>query len=284
LCCRHHSAPGTGICNEELVGKAIKIHGRDKLINSKNFCITINKDGQRGVDGSEATILSQLSDSLRRLGTDYIDLYYQHRMDPKTPIEDTMRVLSRLVSEGKIRYIGLSECTPDELRRAHAIHPVTAIQMEWSLQSRDLENSVIPVARELGVGIVPYSPLGRGFLTGQFRTAADIAPNDYRSKMFPRFQAGNFEENVSKLDKFFEKATALGCTPAQLALAWVIAQGEDVVPIPGTKSVSRLLDNFGAVEVASRLTQADVAEIASFVDEPAGDRYSDMSTVHNARL
>jgi aryl-alcohol dehydrogenase-like predicted oxidoreductase len=266
------------------VGKAIKIHGRDKFIIATKFGITINKDGQRGVDGCEAMILSQLSDSLRRLGTDYIDLYYQHRMDPKTPIEDTMRVLSRLVSEGKIRYIGLSECTPDELRRAHAIHPVTAIQMEWSLQSRDLENSVIPVARELGVGIVPYSPLGRGFLTGQFRTAADIAPNDYRSKMFPRFQAGNFEENVSKLDKFFEKATVLGCTPAQLALAWVIAQGEDVVPIPGTKSVSRLLDNFGAVEVASRLTQADVAEIASFVDEPAGDRYSDMSTVHNARL
>jgi aryl-alcohol dehydrogenase-like predicted oxidoreductase len=271
---------GGNYTNEELLGKAIKAHGRDKFIIATKFGITADEIGMNGVSGSEETIISQLIESMQRLGTDYIDLYYMHRMDPDTPIELTMRVLSRLVSEGKIRYIGLSECTPDELRRAHAIHPVSAVQMEWSLQTRDIENTIVPIARQLGVGIVAYSPLSRGLLTAKLHSQGQLEANDFRSSQ-PRFKAGAFEQN-SRLDKFFQRAEEKGCTPAQLALAWLHAQGRDVFPIPGTKSVSRLLENFGALSIKLSAEEAD--EISSFVDAPVGERYDDMSGTYNARM
>jgi aryl-alcohol dehydrogenase-like predicted oxidoreductase len=271
---------GGNFTNEELLGKAIKIHGRDKFVIATKFGITRDASGNRGISGSEETIMSQLSDSLQRLGTDYVDLYYMHRMDPSTPIEETVRVLSRVVSEGKIRGIGLSECTPEELRRAHAVHPISAIQMEWSLQTRDIEHTLLPVARELGVGIVPYSPLARGLLTGQFNSAEELDAGDSR-KSNPRWKEGAFEQN-SKQQKFFKRAEEKGCSPAQLALAWVHAQGNDVFPIPGTKTVSRLVENFGALSI--KLSPEEAAEIASFVEVPVGDRYADMSSTFNTRL
>eukprot|EP01042_Synura_sphagnicola_P031080 gene31080-40018_t len=186
-------------------------------------------DGTRFVCGKEEFIRAQLAESLARLGTDYIDLYYMHRMDPSTPIEETMQVLKSLVHEGKIRYIGLSECTPQELRRAHAVHPISAVEMEWNLQTRDIENTIVPVARELGVGIVAYSPLGRGFLASL--AALDALPASDWRKNIPRF-GEHYEENKRRVSKFYEIAARKGCTPAQLALAWVHSKGSDVVPIP----------------------------------------------------
>lgn len=235
---------GGNYANEELVGKAIKIHGRDKFVIATKFGIGFTADGTRIVSGKEEFIRTQLSESLTRLGTDYIDLYYMHRMDPSTPIEETMQVLKSLVQEGKIRYIGLSECTPQELRRAHAVHPVTAIQMEWSLQTRDIEAAVVPTARELGVGIVPYSPLGRGFLA-DLSNFDSLPSNDSRAS-HPRFTGDNYEENKKRIQRFYDIAKRKGCTPAQLALAWVHSQGDDVFPIPGTKSSSRIIENAGA--------------------------------------
>ena len=202
-----------------------------------------------------------------------------HRMDPSTPIEETMACLKSLVEQGKIKYIGLSECTPSELRRAHAVHPVSAIQMEWSLQTRDIEEHLVPVARELGVGIVPYSPLGRGLLTKAITSTADLDPTDWRLKQ-PRFKEGALEQNVPT--KFFELAERRGCTPAQLALAWVLSRGDDVVPIPGTKSASRLVENVGAVSI--KLTKEEAEEIEKSIPETAGDRYEGMWATFNTRL
>ncbi|KAF0718182.1 Aste57867_1849 [Aphanomyces stellatus] len=258
--------------NEELVGKAIKQHGREKLVICTKFGIVLDASvpGGRRISGKEADIRSQLADSLQRLDTDYIDLYYMHRMDPNTPIEETMAVLKALVDEGKIKYVGLSECTPSELRRAHAVHPITAIQMEWSLQSRDLEEAVVPTARELGVAIVAYSPLCRGFLT-----ATDgfdkLDANDWR-KSLPRYSGAKLEESKAKVARFFEIAKTKGCTPAQLALAWVHAQGPDVFPIPGTKSSSRIVENAHAVEI--HLSPKEVQEIAAAAGSIDGARYA----------
>jgi aryl-alcohol dehydrogenase-like predicted oxidoreductase len=265
------------------VGKAMKIHGRDKFVIATKFGLGFDEKFNRIVCGKEDFIRSQLTDSLNRLGTDYIDLYYMHRMDPNTPIEETMAVLKSLVEEGKIRYVGLSECSPSELRRAHAVHPITAIQMEWSLQTRDIEKDILHVARELGVAIVPYSPLGRGFL-------ADIAAFDTLSetdwrKGLPRFSGENYEKNKAAAAKFFELAKKKGCTGAQLALAWVHAQGEDVFPIPGTKSSTRIAENAQAFSLLP-LTPQELKEIADSVESAIGDRYPKemMSSVYNDRV
>ncbi|CAK4172917.1 unnamed protein product [Aphanomyces euteiches] len=251
--------------NEELVGKAIKQHGRDKFVIATKFGFVPQADGSTIVSGSEETIRSQLADSLQRLDTDYIDLYYMHRMDPKTPIEETMAVLTSLVEEGKIKYIGLSECTPDELRRAHAVHPITAIQMEWSLQSRDLEEAVVPTARELGVGIVAYSPLSRGFLTDI--KAFDKLDAEDRRRTLPRFNQDKLAESNAKVARFFELAKEKNVTPAQLALGWVHAQGHDVFPIPGTKSSTRIVENAAASSISlSAKEWQEVAEAAGSIN------------------
>jgi aryl-alcohol dehydrogenase-like predicted oxidoreductase len=275
-------AGGGNFTNEELVGKAIARYGRDKLIIATKFGILF-KDGHMGSSGSEETLRSQLADSLSRLGTSYIDLYYMHRMDPSTPIEETMRVLKGLVEEGVIRYIGLSECTPDELRRAHAVHPITAIQMEWSLQTRDIEADIVPCARELGVGIVAYSPLGRSFLTAA-NAATNLAEGDWR-KTLPRFAGDNLEANQQNLQPFFDMAQRKGCTPAQLALAWVQAQGDDVFPIPGTKTPSRVEENIKALEVLESLSVEEVKLLSETV-KCVGDRYAAdaMRTTFNSRV
>jgi len=273
---------GENYTNEELVGKALAKYGRENFVVATKFGIGI-KDGETIFSGKEEFIRTQLAESLQRLGTSYIDLYYMHRMDPNTPIEETMAVLKSLVEEGMIRYIGLSECSPSELRRAHAVHPVTAIQMEWSLQTRDLEEEVVPVARELGVGIVAYSPLGRGFLTSP-TALSDMDDADWR-KGRPRFAAENIETNRQKVARFFKKAEEKRCTPAQLALAWVHAQGDDVFPIPGTKSSKRIEENARAYELLP-FSDEEAREIASCVEGVEGDRYdaSGMKATFNQRL
>ncbi|CAK4694828.1 hypothetical protein LEN26_000710 [Aphanomyces euteiches] len=270
---------GGNFTNEELVGKAIEIHGRDKFVICTKFGIVPGPNGMQ-ISGKEETLRSQLADSLARLGTDYIDLYYMHRMDPAVPIEETMRVLKSLVEEGKIKYIGLSECTPAELRRAHAIHPVTAIQMEWSLQSRDLEAAVVPAARELGVGIVAYSPLCRGFLTA-IDTFDKLEENDWRRSL-PRFSGDKLEASKANVAKFFDIAKAKNCTPAQLALAWVHAQGNDVFPIPGTKTSTRIVENAQAVTI--KLSPEDIQAIAAAAESIEGARYSGPDSTFNARM
>jgi aryl-alcohol dehydrogenase-like predicted oxidoreductase len=265
-----------------LVGKAIARYGREKFIIATKFGLFF-KDGKRGVSGSEETIKSQLSDSLSRLGTSYIDLYYMHRMDPSTPIEETMRVLKGLVEEGIIHYIGLSECTSDELRRAHAIHPITAIQMEWSLYTRDIEVDIVPCARELGVGIVAYSPLSRSFLTS-INAATQFTEGDSR-KTLPRFSGDNLEVNQQNLQPFFDMAKRKGCTPAQLALAWVHAQGDDVFPIPGTKTPSRVEENIKALEVIETLSTEEVTLLGQIVSSVGERNTADaMASNYNTRL
>jgi len=263
-------AGGGNFKNEELVGKAIKIHGRDKFVIATKFGFGIDAEGKRFVSGKADFIRAQLAESLSRLGTDYIDLYYQHRLDPATPIEETMTALKELVKEGKIRYVGLSEVTPSELRRAHAIHPVTAIQMEWSLQSRDIEESVVPAARELGVAIVAYSPLGRGFLADLDIFEKGLPKTDPRANQ-PRFIGENFVENKKRVAKFQAIAKQKGCTPAQLALAWLHSQGEDVFPIPGTKSAARIEENARAITFAP-LSKEEIKEIEEVI-QLLGDRH-----------
>jgi len=260
---------GGNFTNEELLGKAIAIHGRENFVIATKFGIKVGAERERSLSSSEETIRSQLADSLQRLGTDYIDLYYQHRPDPTIPIEDTMRVLKGLVEAGTIRYVGLSECSADELRRAHAVHPITAIQMEWSLGNRGLEAEIVPTARELGVAIVAYSPLGRGILTSAFTSTDQLDAGDSRRK-HPRWQAESFAKNAAQ-QAFFDYAARKGCTPAQLALAWLHHQGNDVFPIPGTKSVARLEENLGAAAVV--LNATEIAEIESLVGPLEGARY-----------
>eukprot|EP01034_Spumella_vulgaris_P027673 gene27673-34427_t len=268
--------------NEELLGKAISIHGREKFVIATKFGIVTPTaaGGTLKAGGSEDVIRSQLADSLSRLGTDYIDLYYMHRMDPTTPIEETMRVLKSLVEAGTIRYIGLSECTPSELRRAHAVHPISAIQMEWSLQSRSIEAEIVPTARELGVGIVAYSPLGRGLLSATITSRDQLDASDWRLNN-PRFAADNFESNVPKAS-FSEIAARKNCTPAQLALAWLHAQGDDVFPIPGTKNVGRLEENANAVFV--KLTKEEQQEVELAVPVGVGSRYAGEHGTFESRL
>jgi aryl-alcohol dehydrogenase-like predicted oxidoreductase len=234
--------------NEELVGRAIKDR-RDNVVLATKFGIVSHAGGGPGVlDSSPANIRVAVEGSLKRLDTDHIDLYYQHRVDPNTPIEDTMGAVARLVAEGKVRYIGLSEAGPSTIRRAHAVHPVAALQTEYSLWTRDPETELLPLLRELGIGFVPYSPLGHGFLTGDIRSPEQLSDDDWR-KTNPRFTGENFQRNLRIVDEVRAVATEAGATPAQIALAWLLAQGDDIAPIPGTKRVARVEENTAADQI-----------------------------------
>ncbi|OQR90892.1 hypothetical protein ACHHYP_05157 [Achlya hypogyna] len=270
----------TTATNEALVGKALKRFGRDKFVVATKFGPGVTADGKPFISGKPAHIREQLAQSLERLGIEYVDLYYMHRMDPSTPIEETVACLKELIHEGKIKYIGLSECTGAELRRAHAVHPISAIEMEWSLATRDLEDSVVPTARELGVGIVAYSPLARGLLTGAITSTQQLGANDWR-KGNPRFSEQNLRRNLAT--NFFALAKTKGVTPAQLALAWLLHRGDDVVPIPGSDNPSRLAENAGAVRI--QLSSAELREIEVSMPTIVGARCDagGMSVAFNAR-
>jgi aryl-alcohol dehydrogenase-like predicted oxidoreductase len=257
--------------NEELVGKAIR-GKRDKLIIATKFGIVRdpNNPQARGVNGKPDYIRQSCDASLKRLGIDHIDVYYQHRVDPTTPIEETVGALAQLVKDGKIRYIGLSEASAATLRRAATVHPITALQTEYSLWTRDPEEEILPTCRELGIGFVAYSPLGRGFLTGRFRKFEDLPADDYRRNS-PRFQGENFQKNLDLVARVEELSGEKGCTPSQLALAWVLAQGDDIVPIPGTKQRKYLEQNVGALDV--ELGSEDLVGIDEVVPEASGARY-----------
>lgn len=262
---------GTGK-NEELVGKAIADR-RDKVVLATKFGNVRGPNGEfNGVRGDRDYVRQSCEASLRRLKIDHIDLYYQHRVDPKVPIEETIGAMKELVKEGKVRYLGMSEAAASTIRRAAKVHPIAALQSEYSLWSREVESEIIPTVRELGIAFVAYSPLGRGFLTGQFKTFEDLPANDYR-RFAPRFMAGNFDKNIELVKKIEGMAAQKGCTPAQLALAWVLAQGEDMVPIPGTKTLPRLLENMGAADL--QLSKEELAEIEKVFPAGAavGDRY-----------
>ena len=245
--------------NEELVGEAIKGR-RDQVVLATKFGMVSHAGGGPGhLDSSPANVRTAIEGSLRRLGTDHVDLYYQHRVDSKTPIEDTVGALAQLVDEGKVRHIGLSEAWVGTIRRAQAVHPITALQSEYSLFTRDQEAEVMPLLRELGIGFVAYSPLGRGFLTGSIRSTAEFPDSDYR-KTNPRFFDENFQHNLSSADELRDISAEIGATPAQVALAWLLAKGPDIVPIPGTKRVTRLEENVGADSVelsADQLARLD---------------------------
>jgi len=259
--------------NEELVGRAIRGR-RDQVVLATKFGIV--RDGTnrtiRGINGKPDYVRQACDASLRRLGVDTIDLYYQHRVDPQTPIEETVGAMAELVRAGKVRHLGLSEAGTDTLRRAHRVHPISALQSEYSLWTRDPEDGVLAACRELGIGFVAYSPLGRGFLTGQIRRFEDLAADDYR-RMSPRFQGGNFQKNLDLVARVQELAKTKGCTASQLALAWVLAQGKDVVPIPGTKRRKYLEENAGALAVT--LTPDDLRRLdeAAPAGAAAGLRY-----------
>jgi aryl-alcohol dehydrogenase-like predicted oxidoreductase len=262
--------------NEELVGRAIKDR-RGEVVLATKFGNMRGEGGEfLGVNGKPEYVRACCEASLRRLNVETIDLYYQHRVDPNVPIEETVGAMSRLVEEGKARHLGLSEAAPETIRRAHATHPIAALQTEYSLWTRDVEEEILPVCRELGIGFVAYSPLGRGFLTGQFKTAEDIPEGDYRRNA-PRFQGENFDRNIKLVERVTEIAAARGATPAQVALAWVLSRGEDVVPIPGTKRRKYLEENARASEIelsADELRR--IGEIAR-VGVAAGARYPEAS-------
>jgi aryl-alcohol dehydrogenase-like predicted oxidoreductase len=268
--------------NEELVGKAIAGR-RDDWILATKFGIrwepTEEDPTNRVLDGSPENARRALEGSLQRLGTDHVDLWYLHRVDPDTPIEETVGAMGELVKEGKVRHLGLSEASPDTLRRAHATHPISALQTEYSLWTRDPEDEALPACRELGIGFVAYSPLGRGFLSGRFKSSDEIEENDFR-RHNPRFQGEAFERNLALLHKVREIAAEKSCTPGQLALAWVLAQGEEVVAIPGTKRRTYLEENLAATDV--ELAEDDLARIDAEVPEAEGDRYDriGMTTVN----
>jgi aryl-alcohol dehydrogenase-like predicted oxidoreductase len=259
--------------NEILVGRAIKGH-RDHVVIATKFGILRNpeKPEFRGIRGKPDYIRQACEGSLRRLGVDCIDLYYQHRVDPDTPIEETVGAMAELIREGKVRFLGLSEARPEMIRRAHALHPITALQSEYSLWTRDPEGEVLPVCRELGIGFVPYSPLGRGFLTGKIQNPQDLAKDDFR-RTVPRFQGDNFQRNLDLVKRVEEIAREKRCTPAQLALAWVLAQGNDIVPIPGTKRRKYLQENVGAVDVILSREDLERIEEAAPKTAFAGSRY-----------
>jgi aryl-alcohol dehydrogenase-like predicted oxidoreductase len=259
--------------NEELVGKAIKGR-RNRFFVATKFGIVRDPANpeRRGVDGSPAYVRKSVEGSLRRLGTETIDLYYQHRVDPKTPIEETVGAMAKLVDEGKVRYLGLSEAAPATIERANRVHPITALQSEYSLWTRDPEAGVLPTCRRLGIGFVAYSPLGRGFLTGAFKSPEDFEPGDYR-RVSPRFQGENFKRNLDLVEKVKQLAAEAGITPSQLALAWVLAQGEDIAPIPGTKRRKFLEENAGAVDNTLSEKTLRTLQEAFPPDVAAGDRY-----------
>jgi aryl-alcohol dehydrogenase-like predicted oxidoreductase len=267
--------------NEQLVGRALRDR-RDRVVLATKFGLKPGGGVARGapssIDGSPAYAHEAIDASLRRLGTDHVDLWYLHRLDRGVPIEETVGAMGEAVAAGKVRYLGLSEVSAATLRKAHAEHPITAVQSEWSLWTRDPEESVLPACRELGVGFVPFSPLGRGFLSGELRSPDDFPDDDMR-RFLPRFQGGNFQRNLDLVAKVQDIAETKGCTPSQLALAWLLAQGDDVAPIPGTKRRTRLEENVGALDV--ELTADDLAAIDDVfpAGAAAGDRYADMSHV-----
>jgi aryl-alcohol dehydrogenase-like predicted oxidoreductase len=261
--------------NEKLLAKAFKGH-RDQVVIATKFGTINHETNQRQLDGSPGNVRFSVEGSLERLQTDYIDLYYQHRMDPNVPIEDTVGALKDLIDEGKIRHYGLSEAAPATIRRAHAVHPVTAIQTEYSLWTRDPEAEVLPTVRELGIGFVPYSPLGRGFLTGSIRSVDQLDEDDFRRNN-PRFEGENLKANIRIVEQVDAVAAEAGATPGQVALAWLLAQGNDIAPIPGTKRVKYLEENVAADSLV--LTPEQLAALDA-VAAPAGDRYADMSAVN----
>ena len=257
--------------NEELVGRALKGR-RDDVVLATKFGFVSHAGGGPGVlDSSPANIRIALEGSLKRLGTDRIDLYYQHRVDPNTPIEDTVGALAELVAEGKVLQIGLSEAAPATIRHAHDVHPIAALQTEYSLWTRDPEAALLPLLRELGIGFVPYSPLGHGFLTGSIRSPEDLAENDWR-KNNPRFTEGNFEKNLRIVDEVEAVASEIDATPAQVALAWLLAQGDDIAPIPGTKRVSRVEENTAADGIE---LSADQIERLNNITPATGERHEE---------
>ena len=262
--------------NEELVGKAIRGRRSEVFLATKFGNVRSAAGGFLGVNGKAAYVHEACDASLRRLDVDQIDLYYQHRVDPDTPIEETVGAMAELVRAGKVRFLGLSEAGPATIRRAHAVHPIAALQTEYSLWSRDPEAELLSVTRELGIAFVPYSPLGRGFLTGRFRSIDDLDPSDWR-RLSPRFQGANFQANLALVDHIQKLATEKECTAAQLALAWLLAQGEDIFPIPGTKKIPYLEDNLGSLQVT--LTQDDLSEIDRILppDSATGPRYPEHS-------
>jgi aryl-alcohol dehydrogenase-like predicted oxidoreductase len=265
--------------NEKLVGRAIRDR-RDRVVVATKFGNMRGEAGEfLGINGSPEYVRKACDASLQRLGIDVIDLYYQHRVDNKTPIEETVGAMAELVRAGKVRHLGLSEAAPNTIRRAHATHPITALQTEYSLWSRDPEDEILPTVRELGIGFVAYSPLGRGFLTGRFRSLDDLDPDDYRRKS-PRFAGENFQKNLDVVKRIEEIAREKNVTPSQLALAWVLHRGDDIVPIPGTKHVQYLEENARALDV--QLSDDDLRRIDEVAPRGvvAGDRYPDMSTVN----
>jgi aryl-alcohol dehydrogenase-like predicted oxidoreductase len=259
--------------NEELIGKTVADR-RDEVVIATKFARHFDPDDleNRDLDGSPENVRRAAEGSLKRLGTDHIDLLYQHRIDPNVPTEETVGAMAELVTEGKVRYLGLSEAAPETIRRAHAVHPIAAVQTEYSIWTRDLEEDVLPTLRELGIGLVAYSPLGRGMLSGRFQTADDFDADDWRRTQ-PRFQGENLEHNLDLARKVQEIAAQKGIPAAQLALAWVLSRGDDVVPIPGTKRRSYLEQNVGALDV--ELTADDLARIDAEIPEPAGARYDE---------
>jgi aryl-alcohol dehydrogenase-like predicted oxidoreductase len=263
--------------NEKLVGKAIEGR-RDEVVLATKFGNVRGENGERlGISGDPDYVRKACDASLERLGVDHIDLYYQHRVDPETPVEDTWGAMKELVDAGKVRYLGISEAAPETIRKAHSVHPISALQSEYSLFSRDVEDEILPTVRELGIGFVPYSPLGRGFLTGRWRSIEEIPEGDSRRDRFPRFAEENFEKNLELADRVREVADDKGITPGQLALAWLLAQGDDIVPIPGTKRRKYVEDNAGASGV--KLTDDDLARIEEAMPRGsvAGERYDEAS-------
>jgi len=262
--------------NEELLGRALAGR-RDQVVVATKFGTILHRgDGTRGLDGSAENVRLAVEGSLRRLNTDHIDLYYQHRMDPGTPVEETVGALAELIAEGKIRHYGLSEAAPATIRRAHAVHPVTALQTEYSLWSREPEQEILAVVRELGIGFVPYSPLGRGFLTGTIRSLDQLDESDFR-RYNPRFEGDNLAKNIGIVERVDAVAAEVGAKPGQVALAWLLAKGDDIAPIPGTKRVAYLEENVAADAI--ELSAEQLAALDA-VGDPVGDRYPDMSGVN----
>jgi aryl-alcohol dehydrogenase-like predicted oxidoreductase len=261
--------------NERLVGRALAGR-RDEVVLATKFGLQFGRpDISAPVDGSPAYVRSAIDASLQRLGVDHVDLWYLHRLDPQVPIEETVGAMAEAVQAGKMRYLGLSEVSGRTVRAAHAVHPITAVQSEWSLWTRDPESSgLLPVLRELGVGIVPFSPLGRGFLTGRIRTPDDFAPDDMRRNL-PRFTGENFQRNLDLVDAVRNLASSKGVTPGQLALAWLLAQGNDVAPIPGTKRRTNLMENLAAAEVTLTADEMAALDAAFPPDAVAGERYNE---------
>jgi len=264
--------------NEKLVGRAIAGR-RDEVILATKFGLVRTEDGRRSINGRPAYVRAACDASLQRLGVDHIDLYYLHRVDPNTPIADTVGAMAELVRAGKVRYLGLSEAAPQTIRRAHAVHPISALQTEYSLWTRDPEDEILPTVRALGIGFVAYSPLGRGFLSGRIRSLDDLDKDDFR-RFNPRFQGDNFTRNLDLVNQVRAVATEKGVTPSQLALAWVLSRGADVIPIPGTTRRSHLEENLGALEIDLTPEDLDRIESAFPKGATAGDRYPDMSTVN----